>query len=306
MSFRKQKILFMLVCTALIVSACGRPAQTDSEVATAVALTVQAQDSLTEVSALPTLTPAPTLQASATPEPDPTSTSEPVISNPGCTVSASLVSESPPDDVLLKPGEYFWKTWTLLNTGSCIWDNTYSLVFWSGERMGGLSSYPLTEIVRPEGTLEISIYLQAPAAEGTSTGYWRLKSPWGADFGVGPLSSSFYVQIGVAANPKYGISNVEQVLVRNPTTGCPANVRYTVYATITSNGPLEFEYFWDQSDGNESGIRTLKLTEAGSVTVEREWMLGRGATQNPRWIQLIITAPQYREYEKMTFLNNCP
>jgi hypothetical protein len=306
MSFIRHKILFLLVCTALIASSCGGPAQTDSEIATAVALTVQAQESPTQVPAHPTLTPVPTFQAEASPEPDPTSTPQPVVSNPGCTVSASLVSENPPDDVLLKPGEYFWKTWTLLNTGSCIWDNTYSLVFWSGERMGGLSSYPLTEIVRPEETLEISIYLQAPSTEGTSTGYWRLKSPWGADFGVGPLSSSFYAQIGVAEKPKYGIAKVAQELIRDPATGCPANVRYTVYATITSNGPLEFEYYWEQSDGNESGIRTLKLTEAGSVTVEREWMLGRGATQNPRWIQFIITAPQYQAYERMIFLNNCP
>jgi hypothetical protein len=306
MSFIRHKILFLLVCTALIASSCGGPAQTDSEIATAVALTVEAQESPTLVPAPPTLTPVPTFPAEASPEPDPTSTSQPVVSNPGCTVSASLVSENPPDDVLLKPGEYFWKTWTLLNTGSCIWDTSYSLIFWSGERMGGLSSYPLTEIVRPEETLEVSIYLQAPAAEGTSTGYWRLKSPWGADFGVGPLSSSFYVQIGVAEKPKYGIAKVEQELIRNPAEGCPANVRYTVYATITSNGPLEFEYFWDQSDGNESGVRALELTEAGSITIEREWMLGRGATQNPRWIQLIITAPQYHEYERMTFLNNCP
>jgi len=306
MSFRKHKILFPLICIALFVSACGSPAQTESDIATSVAQTVQAQDSLTEVSVPPTRTPVPTLPAEATPEPDPTNTSEPVVSNPGCTVSASLVSEYPPDDVLLTPGEYFWKTWTFLNTGSCIWDTSYSLVFWSGERMGSLSSYALPEVVRPEETLEISIYLQAPATEGTSTGYWRLKSPWGADFGVGPLSASFYAQIAVAEKPRYGIAKVEQELVRDPESGCPANVRYTVYATITSNGPLEFEYFWDQSDGNESGIRSLELTEAGSLTVQREWMLGRGVTQNPRWIQLIITAPKYQEYERMTFLNTCP
>ena len=308
MLLQKLKILPILICISMIAASCGAPAQDDTGIATAVAQTVQAQASLTKVSAPPTLTPesSPTFQALATPLPAPTNTPGQVASNPGCVASASLVSENPPDDTLFLPGEYFWKTWTFLNTGTCIWDNSYSLVFWSGERMEGLLSYPLSEIVRPEETLDISIYLRAPTTVGTATGFWRLKSPWGADFGVGSQSTSFYVQIGVTDKPNFGITKVVNELVRDPATGCPANVRYTVYATITTNGPFEFEYFWNQSDENESGRRTLELTEAGSVTIQREWMIGRGATQNPRWIQLIITEPQRQEYEKVTFINNCP
>ena len=306
MRFRRYNILILLTCIALLASSCGSPAKSDSEIATAVAQTVQAQDSLTEVPALPTFTPAPALQATSTPGPGPTSTPGQVSSNPGCTVSAVLVGENPPDDTAFMPGEYFWKTWTFVNTGTCVWDTSYSLVFWSGEGMGGLASYPLTEDVQPNETMDISIYLQAPATEGTKIGYWRFRSPWGADFGAGPLSASFYVQIEVSAEPQYGVTTVNYQLVRDPAEGCPANVRYTVYATITSNGPLEFEYYWDQSDGNESGVKELELTNAGSTTISREWMIGRGATPNPRWIQLIITAPKYQEYEKVTILNNCP
>jgi hypothetical protein len=314
MHFHKLKTLPILISMSLIAAACGiSSTQTESEIATAVMQTVQAQASLTEVSTLPTPTVESPSQAIPTfpepPTPDallPTATPAPLTSNPGCVVSANLVSESPPDDTLLLPGEYFWKTWVLANTGSCIWDKSYSLIFWDGVRMGGLDSYPLNDIIEPGENLEISIYLQAPAAEGTATGYWRLRTPWGVDFGAGPLSASFYVQISVAEKPKYGITKVEYQLVRDPAEGCPANVRYTVYATITSNGPVDIEYYWDQSDGNESGIRTLEFTTAGSLTVQREWMLGRGATQNPRWMQLIVTAPQYREYDKVTFVNNCP
>lgn len=310
MRLRTFKTIPLLVCVALLAASCGGAAQTEteSEIATAVAQTVQARDSLTKVSALPTLTPVSALQATATPEPDPTNTPAQAVSNPGCAASASLVSESPPDDVLLLPGEYFWKTWTFLNTGDCVWDTSYSLVFWNGERMGGLSSYALTEIVQPGDTLEISVYLQAPASEGTYTGFWRLKTPWGADFGVGPLNTSFYVRVEVSSRPKprYGITDVALELVRNPASGCPVNVRYTVYATITSNGPLTIGYYWDQSDGNESGIRWLEFTKAESRTIEREWMIGRGATQNPRWIQLIVTEPQRQEYERVPILNTCP
>ncbi|HEY5732043.1 MAG TPA: NBR1-Ig-like domain-containing protein [Anaerolineales bacterium] len=306
MLFHKPGSLLLLICVALIAASCGAPAQTESEIATAVAQTVLAQNSLTKVSALPTLTPAPALQATATSEPDPTSTPGQAVSNPGCIASAVLVGESPPDDTVFLPGEYFWKTWTFVNTGTCIWDTSYSLVFWSGERMEGLVSYPFSEIIQPNETMDISIYLQAPATEGTATGYWRMKTPWGSDFGAGPLSASFYVQIGVSSKPKYGISRVDFQLVRDPAEGCPANVRYTVYATLTSSGPLEIEYFWDQSDGNESGIKPLEFSQAESLTLQREWMIGRGDSPNPRWIQLILTSPQSQNYEKVTILNNCP
>lgn len=306
MRFRRYNIFPLLACIALLAASCGTPAQTDSEIATAVAQTVQAQNSLTEVSALPTLTPVPTLPAISTPETVPTNTPEQVVSNPGCVASAVMVGENPPDDTVFLPGEYFWKTWTFVNTGTCIWDTSYNLVYWSGDLMGGLVSYPLSETVRPDETMDISIYLQAPATEGTATGYWRFKTPWGTDFGAGPLSASFYVQIGVSTKPKYGITTVEYQLVRDPAEGCPANVRYTVYATITTNGPLEFEYFWDQSDGNESGIRPIELKQAGSTTLSREWVIGRGDSPNPRWIQFIVTSPTQQEYEKVTILNNCP
>lgn len=308
MHFR-YKIVTLLTGIALLLASCGAPAQTDSQIATSVAQTVQAQNSLTKVAVLPTLTPAPTFPAVSTPESSPAPTSAPgggAVSNPGCTVSAVLVGENPPDNTAFLPGEYFWKTWTFVNTGTCTWDPSYSLIFWSGDQMGGSASYPFYEVTKPNETMDISIYLQAPAAEGTKTGYWRFKTPWGADFGAGPLSASFYAQIEVSSAPKYGITRVDFQLVRDPKEGCPANVAYTVYATITTNGPFEFDYFWDQSDGNESGIRTIEVKEAGTTTLSREWKIGRGDSPNPRWIQFIVTSPTRTEYEKVTILNNCP
>ena len=306
MFFHKIKKLLLLICIALIAASCSTPpAQNESEIATAVAQTVQAQNSLTKVSALPTLTPAPTFPATATPEALLTNTPEQVISNPGCIVSATLVSENPPDDTIFLPGEYFQKTWTFLNTGTCIWDKSFSLVFWGGEQMGGLVSYPLYEIVKPQETMNISIDLQAPTTDGTATGYWRLKTPWGRDFGVGPLDTSFYVQIGVSTSPKYGITRVDYQLVRDPAEGCPINVRYIVYATVTTNGPFKFSYFWDQKDGNESGVKSYELKGAGSATFRRDWMISLNDSPNPRWVQFIVTKPEYREYEPFIIDHDC-
>lgn len=306
MLFHKSRILALLICFALLATSCGTPAsQNESEIATSVALTVQAQNSLTKVSALPTPTFVPVLPATATPELDPTNTPNAAIPNPGCIASAGLVSENPPDDTVFLPGEYFWKTWTFINTGTCVWDTSYSLVFWQGEKMGGLLSYPLTEIVKPEETMEISIYLQAPTTEGTAAGYWRLKTPWGRDFGVGPVDASFYVQIGVSSTPKYAITRVDYQLVRDPAKDCPVNVRYTVFATVTTNGPLQFEYYWDQSDGNESSVKRVDVTKAGSTTFKREWLISLNNSPNPRWIKFIVTAPEYRDYGPVVIDHDC-
>ena len=302
----KNKIFITLIALTLLLSACGSTQQTQDQISTSVAQTVQAQNSLTKIADLPTLTPVPAFEITSTPDPLATN-SAPVIGAPGCTVSIRLAAESPPDNTLMKPGEYFWKTWSLENTGSCTWDSSYKLIFTNGELMGGLTSYPLPEVVAPGETKDISIYLKAPDTEGTFTGYWLIQTPWNEYFGAG-TGNPFYVQIVVSntAIPKYGIISVTYTITRDPATGCPRNVWYTVNATITTNGPYELEYYWDQSDGNESGAQTMKFTEAGSKTISRQWKVGAGDSPNPRWMRIIVTAPTYQEYEKAIFLNDCP
>lgn len=308
---QKFKTISLFLCLAVISASCGNASQAQNDISTAVAQTVQAQNSLTKVSSLPTLTPVsspqeavPTLSATFTPQVD--SASTPMsASNPGCVTSAKLIGESPPDDALLSPGDYFWKTWTLLNTGTCTWNSSYSLVFWNGDLMGGLTSYPLSEVVAPEETFDISIYLQAPATEGTVTGYWRLQTPWGVDFGVGPQNISFYVQVKVSTDLNYGITDVKYTLVRDPETGCPLNVRYIVYATVISNGPTEFDYYWDQSDGNESGVKHYEITEAGTATFKRDWLISLNDNPNPRWIKFIIKAPNTRDFGNVVIDHDC-
>jgi hypothetical protein len=163
-------------------------------------------------------------------------------------------------------------------------------------------------MVAPGEKKNISIYLKAPDAEGQTTGYWSIQTPWNAVFGVGPSSDPFYVQVVVSNDkkPKYGITSVTYRLTRDPESGCPTNVLYTVYATITTNGPYEFTYFWDQNDGNESGPKPMTFDAAGSKTISRTWMIGKGDSPNPRWMQIIVTDPVRQEYDRFVFENNCP
>jgi len=308
----KYRVWAPLVVFVLLVSACGTSAGQEASISTAVAQTVQAGQSLTALASQPTQTqlPLPTF-AVGTPVPltSPTNAATLVSApvDPNC-AKASLVGENPPDAVIVKPGESFWKTWTLKNTGTCIWTAAYNLVFFKGDLMGGLTSYPLKDDVAPGEQKDISIYLKAPDTEGMATGFWKLQSPWNSSFGVGPSDEPFYVQVNVsgATEPAYGISKVEYNLVRDPATGCPTNVRYTLYATVTTNGPYKFNYYWNQSDGNESGSKSMEFTEAGSRTVSREWMIGKGDSPNPRWIEFVVTSPDAREYGKAEIQNLCP
>ena len=309
LELKKYKALVVWVSFVLVISACGLPAPDEAAISTAVAQTVQADKSLTEIAVRPTMTPQTTIESTRTPAtvtvPAITSTLAAAPSDPNC-VSASLIGENPPDGTILPPGEYFWKTWTLLNTGTCAWDTTFNLVYRSGDLLGGLTSYPLPDDVLPNEQKDISIYLRAPETDGTFTGYWRIQTPWGADFGVGPTSESFYAQISVSNDAEYGISDVSYELVREPPIGCPTNVLYTVHATITTNGPFEIDFRWMQSDGNNSHIKPLEFTQAESITLTREWMVGKGDSPNPRWIMLVVTEPIYQEYGKAEILNNCP
>lgn len=301
MFLRKYKILVVMLAGMLMLNACRGTSQNQSEIATAVALTVQAQNAQTQVASLPTSTPissTPSTDATTTPEametaPVATNTLAP---NPGCTLSANLVQEDPPDGKIFAPGESFLKSWSLQNTGTCTWDKTYKLVYWDGDLIGGAVSYNLPVVIAPGETKEIPILLQSPATEGSYRGYWRLKSPWGYDFGVGSTSQSFYVDIVVSNNPKsgHGVTSVSLDYVRNPLGGCPSNpITYTFYAKITTNGKVKVKYYWLFSDGGRSETLPLMFDEAGTKTVNSEpYVLHMDSQQVTRTASLVIESPQ--------------
>jgi hypothetical protein len=104
-----------------------------------------------------------------------------------------------PDGTIFKPGEKFTKTWRLINAGTSTWTTAYALVFFSGEQMGGAASTPLPAQVPAGQTLDVSVQLTAPAAEGKYTSYWLLRNAAGTNFGMGPnADGAFYVQINVS------------------------------------------------------------------------------------------------------------
>lgn len=307
---RKNKILVVMLAGIFLLNACGG-AQNENEIATAVAQTVEAQNSLTEIASLPTSTPVPptpSIDATATPDAAQPTATNTLAPNPGCTLSANLVQEDPPDGKIFKPGESFLKTWSLQNTGTCTWDKTYKLVYWDGELMGGAVTYSLPVVVAPGETKDIPILLQAPATDGSYRGFWRLKSPWGYDFGVGPTSQSFYVDILVSSDPKagHGVTSISLDYVRNPLGGCPSNpITYTFSAKITTNGKVKVRYHWQFNDGGRSSGFFLVFDDAGTKTVTSEpYVLHIDSASVPRTASLVIESPQQMQRD-ITWVHSC-
>lgn len=308
---RIYKFLLTLTVITLIISACGSSQPDESAISTAVAQTVQAQntpDTVTVVtSAAPTDTPSPLAPLSAT------VTGAPATLAPAqfCTVSASLVEETYPDGTIVQPGETFTKSWHVQNNGTCTWDSSWQLIFYGGDLMDGATVYNFPQPAQPGQTVEVPIILRAPAQGGTYTGEWMIKSPWGTSFGVGqysvPLSVSIVVGSGTPDNRRtetvYGVTTVTYEVER---TCAPANTFYTITAYITTNGPVEVDFTWIQSDGNNKRNNRLTFTEATTKSVQREWSQHKDSSPNPRWVQVLVDSPTYQEFEKVVLPSLCP
>jgi uncharacterized protein YkwD len=178
---------------------------------------------LTVVLATATSTPLPTapllvtvtssIAATATSTPAPTKIPLPTVQS-GCTDSALYVKDvSIPDNTKLKAGEAFVKTWQLRNTGSCIWNIRYALVFVGGEQMGAAITTPLSETA-PGETLDISVKLVAPSADGAYTGLFELRNPMARSLSIGAVTSIWV---------KITVGDVRNLPAPTAATTAPAN-----------------------------------------------------------------------------------
>jgi hypothetical protein len=113
-----------------------------------------------------------------------------------CKDKVKFVGETIPDGSVFKPGESFEKTWTLVNSGTCIWTPDYGLIFYNGDQMNGPSPSPIGQTVPPNGQIQISLPLTAPKDLGEYQGFWKLRNPRGQDFGLGENADiAFWVKI---------------------------------------------------------------------------------------------------------------
>lgn len=207
----QQKKFFrsLILIAALVVGGCGGNKETTPD--PQAVLTAAAETANAKLTELALATPPPT----ETPVPTPTSTPSPTDTLPPPTTVAptlpagTTVSErvefvadvTIPDGTVFAPNQSFTKTWRLRNVGVTTWTTAYSLIFFSGEKMGAPSAVPLPNDVPPNATVDISVPMVSPSAPGQYIGYYMLRNPQGKNFGLGPnADQAFYVWINVAAN----------------------------------------------------------------------------------------------------------
>ena len=111
----------------------------------------------------------------------PVATQQP--SSASCVNAMSYVADvTVKDGEVYRPGAGFRKTWRIYNNGTCTWNTNYYLDFASGDRMNG-NSVRIPTTVQPGQTVDISVDLTAPNANGKYKGNWQMRSPQGANFG---------------------------------------------------------------------------------------------------------------------------
>jgi hypothetical protein len=134
-----------------------------------------------------------------------------------------------------------------------------------------------------------------------------LQTPDSVEFGVGQYNAPFYAQVAVSASttPNYNVTSVEYNIVRDPATGCPANVNYIVNATVTTSGPINLTYYWTQSDGNNSNQKTIKIESATTTVLSHEWKLHIATNIGMRWMALVIVSPIDKAYPHAEFVKTC-
>jgi hypothetical protein len=196
MSQSRQFVILILAAAILAgVSGCSTATPTPTPTMDVNPIYTQAAGTftanLTQSAALtPSATPSPVPSDTPAPSPTPAATDTPAASAtpaPSATPTelpdmVQVVSQNPADDSFIAPGSNFSITWTLKNTGTTTWTSTYRLRFYSGEQMGGRSSYALGKVVPPNGTVDITLNLTAPSTPGRIQTQWALTNADGNNF----------------------------------------------------------------------------------------------------------------------------
>lgn len=148
-----------------------------------------------------------------------------VTIDPNCKDSAVLVRDvTVPDGTQMKPGEKFTKTWEFINNGTCPWYG-YTLKFAAGDQMGAPLSAPIADTLLKE-SVQVSVELTAPTANGSYTGYFTLNNPNGKDVPIG-IEKTFWVKIIVGSGTSSPPTQSGSVNTPSASTGGGANCSYT-------------------------------------------------------------------------------
>jgi len=105
-----------------------------------------------------------------------------------------------PDGAQLPPGQFFSKTWRLVNNGTCTWTQEYAAVWFSGDNLGLSPIQYLGESIPPGQSVDVTVDMISPLEPGVYQSNWKLRNSQGRLFGIGPQGDApFWVRIEVLA-----------------------------------------------------------------------------------------------------------
>jgi len=187
-----KKIWMLLLLTSLLSGCISISSETEAP--TPAPQFVTSTLPPTKALVLPsTITPATTTTGTAAPTPA-------FTAPPDCKVQAVLLEDvTIPDDTLVNAGATFTKTWRFKNTGTCHWTG-YTINFLTGDRMGAPDSAPIPDTLAGS-TVDISLELTAPTANGSYSGYYTLKDAETESINIG-AEKTFWLKITVGDGAK--------------------------------------------------------------------------------------------------------
>lgn len=297
------RLFHLLIVAALFLSACNLPSNDPGDAtATAAAQTLEALLSATPVASA-TFTPGATT-ATLTPIPLPTNTNTPApTATPTCPQAQFVTDVTIPDGTVMTPGQSFTKKWRIRNTGQCAW-NGYTLVFDSGESMGGPASKPIG-VVNPGQEVDLEVNLIAPATAGNYRGNWRIVSNTNVLVPMlnGFQGRTFYVDIKVQAPPTATNTSAPAFAVTSVsfevTGACP---NFKVKVNITTNTAGTVKYKFVSQDGSSTSVTDLVFASAGTKVIEFDRFFGVPASS--LWTDIYIDSPNNQQFGRATF--TCP
>lgn len=281
------------------------------------------------------MTSTPTLQAVST-----TPTLTPAGTQPvgGGADSAEFVADvTIPDGTVMSPGQTFSKTWRLRNNGTTTWTTAYAVIFKLGTQMGAPSATPLTAEVKPGDTIDISLNLTAPSANGYFTASFMLRNTGGQLFGVGKGSAElFYTTIVVSSGvgtpaitatpggtpgitstpgtitPVAGGPTITAITLSVDKTSysgtCP--IRLNFNTTITAQGAGSITYQFDAGTDNPKftftlpGPSTAALKNSGTNSLTTTYYLNIETSVNG-WAQMAVTGGNTLRSSQINFSVTC-
>jgi hypothetical protein len=101
-----------------------------------------------------------------------------------CYNSTFVADNTYPDGTVVEDDAFILKSWSIQNTGTCTWDDGFSLKPISGSAKGTWVIDEDSEFVEPDEIVEITMELKTPTTGGEWGGCWRMYGDNDLPFGT--------------------------------------------------------------------------------------------------------------------------